>query len=114
MLGFKRLFSNFIMQYIPCIVNLGVKHKRQLLNCLFYIILALSEILKYENVVSEGKYIGVRQYYNYFINLYLLDDTFYEVWYFRPTNEIEKIEKLDDENKLNLYISSELKTKQKP
>ena len=55
-------------------------------------------------VLTKGEYIGVRQYYNHFINLYLLDDIFYEAWYFRPTNEIEKIEALDDEKKLNLYI----------
>jgi len=60
-----------------------------------------------ENILSEGKYIGVHQYYNYFINLYVLDDTFYEVWYFREVNEFEKIEKLDDEKKLNLYIDFE-------
>ncbi len=64
--------------------------------------MTLSE--QYELISNNGKYIAVRHYYNYFINLYLLDDTFYELWYFRPTNEIEKIEKLDDNKKLNLYI----------
>jgi hypothetical protein len=60
---------------------------------------------QYELISKGGKYIGVRQYYGYFINLYLLEDTFYEVWYFRESNEIEKIEKLDDEKKLDLYIN---------
>lgn len=64
-----------------------------------------------ELIFEKGKHIGVRQYYNYFINLYLLEDTFYELWYFRESNEIEKIEKLDDEKKLNLYIDAELKTR---
>ena len=55
----------------------------------------------YELISQTGKYLGVRTYYNYFINLYLLDGEFYELWYFRPTNEIEK---LDDKKKLDLYI----------
>lgn len=59
-----------------------------------------------EHILSEGKYIGVRQYYNYHINLYLLNDVFYEVWYFRETNEIEKIERLEDEKKVDLYIQN--------
>ena len=57
---------------------------------------------KYDLIQNNGKYIGVRSYYNYTINLYVLDDVFYELWYFRPTNKIEKIEKLVDEKTLNL------------
>jgi len=30
---------------------------------------------------------------------------FYELWYFRSINEIEKIEVLDDLKKLDLYIN---------
>jgi hypothetical protein len=66
---------------------------------------------KYELISKEGKYIGVRFYYNYAINLYLHDDVFYEVWYFQPTNEIEKIEVLNDEKKLDLYINQMNKPK---
>jgi hypothetical protein len=58
----------------------------------------------YDLITSKGQYIGVRSYYNYFINLYLLDDEFYELWYFREENQIEKIEKLTDKKKLDLYI----------
>jgi hypothetical protein len=61
---------------------------------------------RYYPCLKEGKYIGVRSYYNYHINLYLWKDEFYEVWYFREENRIEKIEKLTDEKRLNLYISS--------
>ena len=57
---------------------------------------------QFELISNEGKYIGVRSYYNYTINLYLLEDTFYELWYFRPTNIIERINILEDEKKLNL------------
>jgi|GEM_PF-3326591 len=60
---------------------------------------------KYEYISENGKYIGVREYYNYFINLYLVEDVFYELWYFRSINEIEKIEVLDDLKKLDLYIN---------
>ena len=63
---------------------------------------ALSE--QHELIFTDGKYIGVRPYYNFFINLYLLDDVFYEVWYSPEENKIEKIEELDDTKKLNLYI----------
>ena len=59
-----------------------------------------------DHILTKGKYIGVRQYYNYFINLYLYNEIFYEVWYFRPTNVIEKITILEDEKDLDLYIIS--------
>ena len=66
----------------------------------------LSISQQFEFISNEGKYIGVRSYYNYTINLYLLEDTFYELWYFRPTNVIERIDILEDEKKLDLYIIS--------
>lgn len=59
-----------------------------------------------QHILTKAKYIGVRQYYNYYVNLYLLDDAFYEVWYFRETNQVEKIEPLNDEKKLDLYIQN--------
>jgi len=40
----------------------------------------------------------------YAINLHLVGDTLYEVWYFIPENKIEKIEQLDDVKKLDLDI----------
>lgn len=65
--------------------------------------LSLSE--KYNHISEGGKYISVREYYNYFINLYLVDEILYELYYFRPSNKIEKIEVLDDPKKLDLYIN---------
>jgi hypothetical protein len=59
---------------------------------------------KHSNIFLEGQYLGVRKYYGYFINLYLWKDEFYEVSYHIDSNEISKIEKLDDDKKLNLYI----------
>jgi hypothetical protein len=61
---------------------------------------------QYELISTNGKYIGVRVFYNYTINLYLLDDVFYELWYFRPYNKIERIDVLEDEKTLDLYILS--------
>lgn len=65
----------------------------------------LSTLQKYKHISENGKYIGVRQYYNYYINLYLVNDTFFEVWYFRQENAIERVELLTDNKKLDLYIN---------
>lgn len=59
---------------------------------------------QYELISNKGKYIGVRVYFNYSINLYLLDDIFHELWYFRPSNVVERIDVIEDEKTLNLYI----------
>ena len=59
---------------------------------------------KGETVFSSGKYLAVRFYYNYAVNLYLLDDLLIEVFYFSETNKIEKIEVLTDDKILNMYI----------
>ena len=64
----------------------------------------LSIYLKGEYVFQEGKYIGVREYYNHSINLYSLNDFFVEVWYSPTENKIEKIEVLESEKTLDLYI----------
>lgn len=65
--------------------------------------LSLSD--QYQYISDNGKYIGVRSYYNYAINLYLVEDQFYELWYFRTDNKIERIERLTDLSKLDLYIN---------
>lgn len=59
---------------------------------------------KIDLVCYRGTYIGVRKYYGYFINLYVLEDVFYEVFYSPEENVIEKIEIMDNEKKLDLYI----------
>jgi hypothetical protein len=61
-------------------------------------------------VFSEGKYLAVRSYYNFAINLYELYDFLVEVWYFPPTNKIKKIETLDNSKTLDLYIDFMNKT----
>jgi hypothetical protein len=65
---------------------------------------SLSE--KFNLINQKGKYLGVREYYNHTINLYLVDDTFIEVWYFPAENKIVKIEILEDQKKLDLFIDS--------
>ena len=60
---------------------------------------------KYSYITENGEYIGVRPYYNHMINLYLVGDDFFELWYFRPDNKIVKIEKLTDKSRLDLYIN---------
>lgn len=59
---------------------------------------------KYQYISDNGEYIGVRSYYNYAINLYLVGESFYELLYFRPENKIEKIERLTDIKLIDQYI----------
>ena len=64
----------------------------------------LSTTQKSEYVFQEGDYVGLREYYNHRINLYSLFDFFVEVWYFPGRNTIEKIEVMESEKTLDLYI----------
>ena len=57
-------------------------------------------------VFSEGKYLGVRSYYNYYVNLYLLEEFYVEVFYHPALNKIDKIEVLEKLKTLDLYIDS--------
>jgi hypothetical protein len=50
-------------------------------------------------VFDQGKYLAVREYYGYLINLHLVEDTFVEVWNFRDESRIEMIEILKREKK---------------
>ena len=67
-----------------------------------------------EYVFQEGDYIGLRQYYNHRINLYSLFDFFVEVWYLAAENKIEKIEVLESEKILDLYIDKMIELDKKP
>lgn len=60
--------------------------------------------VKEGNILTKVNTVGFRQYYNYMVNLYLLDNVFYEARYFRPTNVLEGINILEDEKTLDLYI----------
>ena len=60
---------------------------------------------------QEGSYVGVREYYNYKINLYTIYGFFVEVWYSPLENKITKIQVADRQivDKLysdRVYISS--------
>ena len=74
----------------------------------------LSITQKGEYVFQEGDYIGLREYYNHRINLYSLFDFFVEVWYSPDRNEIEKIEVLESEKTLDLYIDKMIELDKKP
>lgn len=67
--------------------------------------LSLSE--KYSFISDHGKYLCTRSYYNYSINLYLVENDFFELWYFEPDNNIEKIDLLDNLKNIDLYIISQ-------
>jgi hypothetical protein len=64
---------------------------------------------KFELINNEGKYLGVREYYDHFINLYLVEDTFIEVAYFPNENKVAEIEILQDQERLDLYIDYMIK-----
>jgi hypothetical protein len=53
----------------------------------------------------DGTYIAVRDYYNYKVQLYSLWGFYVEVWYHPKMNSIDKIEALNDEKSLKLYLS---------
>jgi hypothetical protein len=64
---------------------------------------------KFELINNGGKYLGVREYYDHFINLYLVEDTFIEVAYFPKENKVAEIEILQDQERLDLYIDYMIK-----
>ena len=67
---------------------------------------------KADLLFTTGNYCGVREYYNYKLNLYSIDDFFAEVWYNPEDNKIEKIEAVNDSKVLDRYIDYHLKTKE--
>lgn len=52
----------------------------------------------------EAEYIGTREYYGYYLSLYILEQLYVEVWIFNITNTIEKIEIVENEKSLILYL----------
>jgi len=55
-------------------------------------------------VFSDSKYLAVRKYYGFTVNLYLFNDFYIEVFYHPVLNKIDRIEVLEDLGKLDLYI----------
>jgi hypothetical protein len=55
-------------------------------------------------VCNNATFLAFREYYNRFINLYVLDDVFFEVSMTLERDGIEKVEILYDQKKLDLYI----------
>lgn len=55
-------------------------------------------------ICNHGTYVAVRKYYNRFINLYVLENAFFEVFMTLERDGIDKVEILEDKKKLDLYI----------
>ncbi|MDK2978226.1 MAG: hypothetical protein PWP52_940 [Bacteroidales bacterium] len=55
-------------------------------------------------IITEGKYITQIKQGDYLNNLYTIEDFFIEIIYSISTNEITKIEVLDDLSKIDQYI----------
>lgn len=56
-------------------------------------------------VFDKGEFIAVREYYNHRVCLYSLPGFFVEVHYSPDSNQITRIEKVNDEKTLSLYLS---------
>ncbi|HXP49232.1 MAG TPA: hypothetical protein VN922_04715 [Bacteroidia bacterium] len=54
---------------------------------------------------TNGEFVGSRDYYGYKVSLYVLEGLYVEVWYFVVSNKIEKIEPIEDEHSLELYLN---------
>jgi len=60
---------------------------------------------KTKKLYTEGQFIIAIRYYGYKVNLYLLHDIYFEVFYLHKEDRIEKIEKLDYSNKrIKFYV----------
>lgn len=57
-----------------------------------------------DTVWSEAEFVGARDYYGYKVVLYVLKGLYVEVWYFKETNKIEKVEPLANPKDLNHYL----------
>ena len=55
-------------------------------------------------IFNKGKYITIRYYYNFAINLYLYNGYYVEVFYLPDSNKIDTIEILNNNKILDLYI----------
>ena len=64
----------------------------------------LSPEERFSHISVFGKYIGFRMNCNHVIQLYLLNEAFFEVWCFPPEDKIVKVEPLHDYKKIDLYI----------
>jgi hypothetical protein len=57
-------------------------------------------------VKQEGEFITRIKYHGFFIDLYLLDQTFIEVYYNLHSRKVEEVEILEgDEDRLNLFAT---------
>lgn len=59
-----------------------------------------------EYVWLYGSYVISRSFYNYTISLYAINGFFVEVWYLPNNNELRKVEIVEDEKILDLYLDN--------
>ena len=55
-------------------------------------------------ITDKGKCIASMEIPDYIVNLHLVEDTFLEFWFYLPDYTIDRIEILEDGERLNLFI----------
>ena len=55
-------------------------------------------------VWDTGEFVGARNYYGYYIVLYVLEGLYIEVWVFLANNKIEKVEPIQSSKDLDHYL----------
>lgn len=58
---------------------------------------------------QEGEFVMSIRYYSYKVNLYLLDNHYFEVFYSHKYDRIEKIEVLDQESSRMKFYADQIK-----
>ena len=60
---------------------------------------------KIKRLYADGEFVVAIRYYGYKVNLYLLNGSFFEVFYNHKLDEIEKIQPLDfSAKRMNFYL----------
>ena len=65
----------------------------------------LSIAERFDLITDKGKCIASMEIPDYIVNLHLVEDTFLEFWFYLPDYTIDRIEILEDEERLNLFIN---------
>ncbi len=64
-------------------------------------------------LLTDGKHIAQVKQNNHLLNLYSLNDFFVEVYFSVTTSQVDKIELVNDDSRIDFYIE-ELKNEKKP
>lgn len=63
----------------------------------------LTKTEKVSYLFNSGEFLLTREHPGYLINLYLLADFFVEIWYTSPSNRVDKIEVVPNDEVLENY-----------